>query len=113
MAYTRDEKEKLEIDYPIEDIWTAIPLAVDTLGWTIQEKNDQTHKLKLKTKAGFLSYGTTFNVELESVDKKKSRMSSTAETPVTTITAMADFGRTSDRVEAFVVTLARQMEKKK
>ncbi len=113
MAYTRNEQEKLEISYPMEDIWRAIPKAVETLGWTITEKDDQTHKLKLKTKAGFLSYSTIFNVELSSVDKDTSRMSIAAETPVTTITAMADFGRTQDRVDAFVVTLAKQMEEKK
>ncbi len=113
MAYLRDEQEKLEIDYPLEKIWAAIPKAAETLKWTIQEKDDQTHKAKLKTKPAFLSYGSVIALEAVAVGDKKCRMTLTAETPVTTITAMADFGRTRDRIEHFVEALAKQMEPEK
>ena len=113
MAYLRDEKEKLEIDYPVEKVWTAIPEAVKTLEWTIEEKNDNTHTAKLKTKAGFLSYSTKFVIQAIAVDEKKSRMTINAETPVTTITSMADFGRTRDRIDVFIEALSKQMEPKK
>lgn len=113
MAYLRDEKEKLEIDYPLEKIWVAIPEVVKMLEWTIEEKDDDKYTAKIKTKGGFLSYSSKLIVEAVAVDDKKSRMIITAETPVTTITSMADFGRTRDRIEEFVGGLARQMEKKK
>jgi hypothetical protein len=47
------------------------------------------------------------------VDEQTTRISINAETPVTTITSLADFGRTRDRVEIFIEALAKQMEKKK
>lgn len=113
MAYLREEKETLEIDYPLENIWAAIPKAIRALNWKIQEKDDDTHKLKIKTKSGFLSYSSIIQVEIVFVDDKTTRMNLNAETPVTTITAMADFGRTKDRVELFVGAIAKQLEKGK
>jgi hypothetical protein len=113
MAYLRDESEKLEIDYPLEKIWATIPKVVEILKWQILEKDDQTHKAKLKTKGGFLSYGSAIAVEATAVDDKKCRMTLSGETPVTTITAMADFGRTRDRIELFIEVLAKLMEPEK
>ena len=113
MAYLRDEKEKFEIDYPLDKIWVAIPEVVKKLQWIIKEKDDSKHTAKIKTKAGFLSYSSELIIEALAVDEKKSRMTINAETPVTTITSMADFGRTRDRVDQFIEVLAKQMEKKK
>jgi len=110
MAYLRDEQEKIEIDYSLEKIWAVIPKTVELLEWKIQEINDQTHKAKLKTKGAFLSYGSIMNLEAEAVDENTCRMTLTAETPVTTITAMADFGRSRDRINQFVEMLAKQVE---
>jgi hypothetical protein len=39
-------------------------------------------------------------------------MSIYAETPVTTITSIVDFGRTKDRVGQFIETLGKLMEQK-
>jgi hypothetical protein len=36
-------------------------------------------------------------------------MSIAAETPVTTITSVADYGRTSERIEVLVATLSKLM----
>jgi hypothetical protein len=111
MAYLREEKQKIEIDYPIGQVWEAIPEVVKTIEWTIEEKNDESHKAKLRTKKGFLSYSTVMNVEVVSVDEGTTRVSISAETPVTTITSMADFGRTRDRIELFIEGLAVQIDK--
>lgn len=113
MAYLRSEKEDLEISYSLDSIWAAIPKAVKALQWSIEEKDDKAHKAKLKTKSGFMSYNSILYLEAKSVDAKTTRMAINAETPVTTITSIADFGRTRDRVEAFVIMLAKEMEKKK
>ena len=113
MAYTRNETEKLEISYPLQEIWDAIPKAVETLQWKIEEKDDQTHKAKIRSKGAFMSYSSTLDIEVTAVDEKTTRMTINAETPVTTITSMLDIGRTQDRLETFIETLARQIEKNK
>jgi hypothetical protein len=52
-------------------------------------------------------------VQVTAVDEKTTRMSIDAETPVTMITSIIDFGRTRDRMGQFVEMLAKIMEKKK
>ena len=113
MAYLRNEKENLEVDYPLEKIWAAIPEVIKILEWTIEEKDDAAHKAKVKTKGGFMAYGSILNIEVTSVDENTTRLSINAETPVTTITSIIDFGRTRDRMGQFIEILAKQMEKKK
>ena|SRR5665647_2031072 len=112
MAYLRDEKENLEVSYPLQRIWAAIPNVITILEWKIEEKDDSSHKAKVKTKGGFMAYSSILYIEAISVDENITRMSVTAETPVTTITSIADFGRTRDRIGQFIETLAKQMEKK-
>jgi hypothetical protein len=46
------------------------------------------------------------------VDEKTARFKVKAETPVTTVTAMADFGRTRDRIDLFFEALAKQLREK-
>ena len=113
MAYLRNENEKIEIDYPLEQIWAAIPEVVKILEWQIEDKDDAKHKAKVKTKGGFMAYSSILNVEVAAVDEKTTHMSINAETPVTTITSVIDFGRTRDRIGQFIEILAKQMEKKK
>jgi len=110
MAYLREEKENLEVDYPLNQLWENIPKAIDKLEWTLQETNKETHHLQIKTKGGFISYPSTLKVDLEVVNEKTTRMLISAETPVTTITSIAEIGRTRDRLENFVVTLAKIMD---
>lgn len=112
MAYLRDENENLEVDYPLEKIWAAIPDVITILEWQIEEKDDTTHKAKVKTKGGFMAYSSILNIEVTSVDENTTRISIKAETPVTTITSIIDFGRTRDRIGQFIEILAKQMEKK-
>ena len=113
MAYLRNEKETIEVDYPLEKIWAAIPKVVKILEWKIEEKDDEAHVAKLKTKGGFLAYSSTLEIEVKSVDEKTTRIVINAETPVTTITSVIDFGRTRDRMGQFIEVLAALMEKKK
>ena len=113
MAYLRDEKENLEVSYPLEKIWAAIPKVIKILEWQIEEKDGASHKAKVKTKGGFLSYSSILYIEATSVDENTTRMVIKAETPVTTITSVIDFGRTRDRMGQFIEMLAKQMEKKK
>ncbi len=112
MAYLRTEKDSFEIDYPLEKIWDAIPDVIKYLNWDIEEKDDQKHIAKLKSKPGFLAFATVLLIEVSSKDNKTSKMIINAETPVTTITSIADFGRTRDRLEQFVDELSKEMERR-
>ena len=109
MAYSREEKENLEVSYPLNALWEAIPKAIAKLEWKIQETNESVHHLKVKTKGAFMSYPSTLFIDLVAVGDKTTRVSIAAETPVTTITSVADFGRTRERIEQFVATLAKLM----
>jgi carbon monoxide dehydrogenase subunit G len=113
MAYLRNENENLEVDSPLEKIWAVIPEVIKILEWQIEEKNDETHKAKVKTKGGFMAYSSTLDIEITSADENTTRLSINAETPVTTITSIIDFGRTRDRIGQFIEILSKQMEKKK
>jgi hypothetical protein len=113
MAYTREETENIEVDYSVKQLWEGIPKAVAQLEWTIQNSNEDKYILTVKTKGGFMSYPSNMKIALEAINEKTTRMLIAAETPVTTITSVADFGRTRERIEQFVVALAKLMEKKK
>jgi hypothetical protein len=109
MAYQREGKQELEVDFPLESIWEAIPKAVDELGWTIQEKDENTHTLLVRTTGSFMSYGSTLKIKLSQANEKTTNVAIDAETTVTTITSTMDFGQTYDRINEFVLTLAKIM----
>jgi carbon monoxide dehydrogenase subunit G len=106
MAYLREDKEKIEIDYPLEKVWAAIPDVVKGLDWKLLEKDDNAYKMKVKTKKGFIAYGSDLTILVTAVDEQTTQVAINGETPVTTITSMADFGRTRDRIEMFIEGLA-------
>ena len=109
VAYLRKEKQTFEIDYPLAEVWAAIPDVLNSLQWTTEQMDDAAHSAKIRTKPGFMSYSSILTIEGQYVDDKKCRITVEGETPVTTITAVADFGRTSDRIQLFFETLARRM----
>jgi hypothetical protein len=113
LAYLRKEKETFEIDYSLAKIWAAIPKVLDSLEWTMEETDDEAHHAKVKTKGGFMSYASVLTIDAVPVDEKTARVTVVAETPVTTITAMADFGRTQQRIEMFFEALAKQLTSQK
>ena len=113
MAYLRKEKETVEIDYSLGEVWTVISEVLASLEWKIEQIDDSAHHAKVKTKAGFMSYASTLAIDGAPVDEKKCRITVQGETPVTTITAVADFGRTSDRIHLFFETLAKRLNSAK
>ena len=112
MAYTRAGKETFEVSYPLNAIWEAIPKAVAKLEWKVEETDEATHHVKVKTKGAFLSYGSAMEIDLTAINEKATKMSISAETPVTTITAMADYGRTRERIDVLIATLGKLMSGK-
>jgi hypothetical protein len=113
LAYLRKEKETFEIDYPLTKIWAAIPKALASLEWTLEEIDDAAHHAKAKTKKSFMAYPTAVTIDAAPVNKKTARVTVTAETPVTTITSVADFGRTQHRIGLFFEALAKQLTSQK
>jgi hypothetical protein len=71
MAYQRETKQELEVDFPLEDIWRAIPKAIAELQWELQEKDDETHYLQVKTKSTFLSYNSMLYVQASKITRKQ------------------------------------------
>jgi hypothetical protein len=96
MAYLRKEKETVEIDYPLSKVWETFPKTLASLEWTIQEIDQERHQLKVKTRSGFMLFSSTLLIDA-------------IETPVTTITAMMEFGRARERLDLFFETLAKHL----
>ena len=113
MAYLRKEKETVEIDYPLEKVWAALSKVFVNLEWIVKEVDDTAHHAEVKTKGGFVSYPSVLIIDGVVVDEKTARVKVTAETPVTTITSIADFGRTRYRIELFFEALAKQLTNKR
>ncbi len=109
MAYERETKQELEVDFSLEDIWRAIPKAIAELDWQIQEKDDNTHYLRVKTHSSFLSYSSMLHIQASKINEKTTNLKIDAETPVTTITSVMDFGQADERISTFVLTLAKIM----
>ncbi len=109
VAYLRKEKETVEIDYPLGKVWATISETLASLEWIVEQVDDAVHQVKVKTTAGFMSYASLLLINAVAVDKKTARVTVTAETPVTTITSVVDFGRTKDRIALFFEALAKQL----
>jgi len=109
MAYLRKDKETYEIDYPLSVVWAAVPKALASLEWSLEENDETKHHAKAITKGSFLAYGSELLIDAVAVDEKTTKLSVKAETPVTTITSVVDFGRTRDRVAMFLEQLAKQL----
>jgi hypothetical protein len=109
LAYLRKEKETYEIDYSIAKIWKALPKAIASLEWTIEEIDNKAHHARARTKTSFLSYSSILTIDGVPMNEKTTRLTVTAETTVTTITSLADFGRTQHRIDLFFEALAKQL----
>ncbi len=111
MAFVRERKKEVDIDFPVEAIWQALPKAVDEFDWEIKEKDEIAHRLTVKTSGTLYSYGSTLKVELKQLSGNTTRMTVYGETPVTTITSTLQFGQTIDVIDDFVLALAEVMNR--
>ena len=113
MAYARAGNESFEVSYPLAEVWDAMPKAISKLEWKIEAVDHEKHHVKIKTKGAFLSYGSIMTIDLTAIDEKTTKMVISAETPVTTITAIADYGRTNERINVFIATMGKIMSGEK
>jgi hypothetical protein len=74
MAYLRQEKQTVEIDYPLAEVWAAIPEVIASLEWKMEQVDDAAHHATVKTKGGFMSYGSTLTIDGVVVDGTKCRV---------------------------------------
>jgi hypothetical protein len=110
MAYLRKEKEIVEMDYSINTVWDAVSKVITILEWKTEEINDATHQVKVKTKQNFMAYPSLITIDVFEAGEKATRVTVSAETPVTTITGIVDFGRTSERINSFLLALVKQLK---
>ena len=113
MAYLRKEEDKVELTYPLSKVWNATIKALKDLDWAIQNRDDETHQVKAKTAGSFMAMSSIIQIEAVARDENTTRVKVSAETPVTTITAIVDFGQTRKRIELFYGELLKQLEPKK
>ncbi len=111
MAYLRQRVKELDIDYPLDSIWQALPKAAEEIDWDITERDEAAHRLTVKTSNTLTSYATTLKVELKSIDQNSTHLTIYGETPVTTITSTLEFGQTFDCTDDFVLALADVMNR--
>jgi hypothetical protein len=109
MAYLRKEKETVETDYSLNKVWIAIQKVLENLELDIEQIDETTHHIKAKTKTGLLAWSSVLLIDVVPVNENMTRVSVTAETPVTTITSMIDFGLTKRRINLFLGELANQL----
>ena len=113
MAYLRNEREIVEMDYPLSQVWDALGKAVTNLEWTADEAKEEIHQMKVKTKANFMAYPSTLTINVIVVNEKTTRVTVLAETPVTTITGIVDFGRTRERIDSLLLALVKLLKAEK
>jgi hypothetical protein len=111
MAFLRERKKEVDIDFPIAAIWEALPKAVDEFDWDILEKDENAYHMSIRTSDTLTSYASTLRIELKPLSEKSTRMTVYGETPVTTITSTLQFGQTYDVVDDFVLALADVMNR--
>ncbi len=109
MAYLRKEQQTRETAHALNKVWVAAQKVLTDLQWDIEQIDNKAHHIKAKTKGSLLFFGSLLLIEMAPVDEKTTSISVTAETTVTTITAIVDFGQVRKRIELFFLQLEKQL----
>jgi hypothetical protein len=80
-----------------------------SLDWSVEQIDEAGHRLKAKTKAGPMSWSSVFLIDVVPVNQNTTRVTVAAETPVTTITAIVDFGQGKRRIAHFLAELSKEL----
>ena len=110
VAYLRKDTKTLEIYYPMHKVWDAIRATIISLGLDEEQFNEETHHVRAKTKSGFMRLSSLILVDAAPAGGNKTKISVTAEKPVTTITGIMDFEQASQLIYVFLAELARQLK---
>jgi hypothetical protein len=109
VAYLRKESQTVETRYSLKKVWTAIPEALESLEWSVEEKDETAHHFKVKTKAAFMSLSSVLLIDVTPISETTTRVSISAETPVTTITSIVDFAQGRRRINLFLSELSKHL----
>ena len=109
MAYLRKEKETVEMDYSLNKVWKAIQNVLKNLELNIEQIDEGEHHVKATTRTALLAWGSVLLIDVVPVNVNTTRVSVTAETPVTTITSVIDFGLTKRRINVFLGELSHEL----
>ncbi len=91
----------------MKKVWDTIPKTIVSLGWNTELVDDKAHTVKAKTDSSLLAWASILLIQVAPSDEGKTIVSVAAETAVTTITAMLDYGRTRQRIELFLQELLK------
>jgi hypothetical protein len=109
MAYLRKDEEKVEISYSLDKVWEAMKKSLSSLGWHAEQIDEQTHRMRIKTTAGPMSWSSIILIEAVSKGDSLTRVMASSETPVTMITSIVDFRQGKRRILQFLEELSKQM----
>lgn len=109
MAYLRKDNQTVGVDYSLNTVWEAISKAIPSLEWKIEEKNEESHQVIAKTKRSLLSYASRITIDANAIGENKTQITVSIETPVTTITGTIDLGKSRERIDLFLLMLAKQL----
>ena len=109
VAYVRREEGAAEYAHPLNKVWACIPEVVAGLGWGVEAVDDVAHRVRVKTWSGLFAWGSVFLIDVVAVSDGTTRVNVRAETPVTAITGLVDFGRTGQMIGVFFQELQRQL----
>jgi hypothetical protein len=109
MAYLRKEEETVEIDHSLNKVWIAVQKVLKSLDWSVEQVDEAGRRVKAKTGAGPMSWSSVLLIDVAAVNENTTRVSVAAETPVTMIVAIVDFGQGKRRIAHFFAELAKQL----
>jgi hypothetical protein len=109
MAYLRKDNETVEVHYSLKKVWTAVPSALTSLKWSLEEIDEKAHQVKAKSRAAFMSFSSVLLIHVIPVSENTTRVSVAAETPITSITAIVDFAQGRRRIGLFLSELAKHL----
>ncbi len=111
MAYLREEKQTVEIDLTLDNVWKIIQKVLTSLKWNIEQIDSAKHQITAKTESHFMSYSSILLIDAVPIDENKTEVTVIARTPGTTITTMFDFGRDGRRrIDLFLMELMEQLK---
>lgn len=109
LAYVRREESMIELPHPLKKVWASIPKTLVSLGWSVEQIDNVAHRVKVKTRSSLMAWGSEFLIDAAAVNDKTTRVTVAAETPVTAITGLVDFGRGRQRIDLFFQELQARL----
>ena len=109
MPTLQELKKEINIDFPLQQVWEAIPKAVDQLDWEIVKQNSFAYEFIIRTAQALVSYFLILEVELTALGQETTHIVIYGEIPVTTINSTQPVNLTDNEINHFVSALSETM----